>query len=111
MYIILITFLYIYIFFLLMCDIDNIKTEIKNCFIFFSFFCDLYIFINLLPIFCQYELFLDMNWFYQISLGSTKLSFMIDEKSLYFITLSLNLTIMSNWIMWFLEGSSYKSCI
>ena len=111
MYIIWIICFYIIFYTFLLCDIDVIKTEIKNCCIFFSFFCDLYIFINLLPIFCQYELFLDMNWFYQINLGSTKLIFMIDGKSLYFITLSLNLTIMSSWIMWFLEGPSYKSCI
>ena len=106
-------------FFLLLIINRNKKTEIKkNHCQFLFFFFDIYIFINIYKYlliyyseFCQYEFFLNINWSYQINLGSGELNFMIDGISLYFIALSLSLIMVSNSIVRFSEGLLYESCI
>ena len=89
-------------FFLLLIINRNKITEIKKRSLSISFlFCVLFIFLLIYySEFYQYQFFFNINWFYQINLGWSKLNFMIDGISLFFIGLSILLIPICLLVSW-----------
>lgn len=91
-----------FIFLLLLVINRNKVTEIKKKSLLISFvFCFLFVLLLIYySEFYQYQFFLNINWFYQFNLSWSKLNFMIDGISLFFIGLSVLLVPICLLISW-----------